>query len=79
MAAGITVKESAHSWGMDGEDELHPFHMSVSHEKPTMYTTACTEKHYTKQKRKAKILFIIWCNFYKISRVGKSSQLLMLV
>lgn len=30
----ITVEESARSWGMDGY-ELHPYHMSISHEKPT--------------------------------------------
>lgn len=60
MAAGITVKESAHSWGMDGEDELHPFHMSVSHEKPTLYTTACMEKHYAKQKRKTQKYYLLY-------------------
>lgn len=48
----ITVKESAHSWEMDGYDELHPYHMSISHEKPTHVYYCLYGKHYAKQKRK---------------------------
>lgn len=51
-AVVITVKASARSCGTDGDGELHPYRMSVSHEKPTTYTTVCMEKHYAKQKRR---------------------------